>query len=132
MFENYFTFIITFYFSFLVSIYVSDNFKYSSLYIIRLNQKFAISIITIFLSIIVVFYIMDFVDIINHILCEGSDSVKKLVDSINGSNKLVSDYNLEYFYEYLNSLSLLELSALYHIIVLVVIAIFSINVLSAV
>jgi hypothetical protein len=63
---------------------------------------------------------------------EASEGVKKLVDSINGSNKLVSDFNLEYFYEYLNSLSLLELSALYHIIVLIVIAILSFNVLSAV
>jgi hypothetical protein len=63
---------------------------------------------------------------------EASDSVKKIVDSINGSNKLVSDFNLESFYEYLNSLNLLELSALYHIIVLVVIAILSFNVLSAV
>jgi hypothetical protein len=63
---------------------------------------------------------------------EASEGVKKLVDSINGSNKLVSDFNLESFYEYLNSLNLLELSALYHIIVLVVIAILSFNVLSAV
>jgi hypothetical protein len=63
---------------------------------------------------------------------EASEGVKKLVDSINGSNKLVSDFNLEFFYKYLNSLSLLELSALYHIIVLVVIAILSINMLSAV
>jgi hypothetical protein len=63
-----------------------------------------------------------------------SEGVKKLVDSINGSYSkgLVSDFNLEYFYEYLNSLNLLELSALYHIIVLVVIAILSFNVLSAV
>jgi len=63
---------------------------------------------------------------------EASEGVKKLVDSINGNNKLVSDFNLESFYEYLNSLNLLELSALYHIIVLVVIAILSFNVLSAV
>jgi len=63
---------------------------------------------------------------------EASEGVKKIVDSINGSNKLVSDFNLERFYEYLNSLSLLELSALYHIIVLVVIATLSFNVLSAV
>jgi len=63
---------------------------------------------------------------------EASEGVKKLVDSINVSNKLVSDFNLEFFYEYLNSLSLLELSALYHIIVLVVIAILSFNMLSAV
>jgi hypothetical protein len=65
---------------------------------------------------------------------EASESVKKLVDSINGSNKLVlrTDFNLKYFYEYLNSLNLLELSALYHILVLVVIAILSFNVLSAV
>jgi hypothetical protein len=63
---------------------------------------------------------------------EASEGVKKIVDSLNGSNKLVSDFNLGCFYEYLNSLSLLELSALYHIIVLVVIAILSFNVLSAV
>jgi hypothetical protein len=58
--------------------------------------------------------------------------VKKLVDSITGNNKLISDFNLEYFYKYLNSLNLLELSALYHILVLVVIALLSFNVLSAV
>lgn len=65
---------------------------------------------------------------------EASEAVKKLVDSINGSNKLVSDFYLlrESFYEYLNSLTLLELSALYHLIVLVTIALLSINVLSAV
>jgi len=68
---------------------------------------------------------------------EASEGVKKLIDSINGSNskgsrKRISDFNLEHFYEYLNSLNLLELSALYHIIVLVVIAILSFNVLSAV
>jgi hypothetical protein len=60
MFESYFIFFISFYISFLVSLYVYDNFKYSSLYIIRLNQKFAFIIITMFLSIIVVFYIMDY------------------------------------------------------------------------
>ena len=49
MFESYFTFIITFYISFLISLYISDNFKYSSLYFIRLNQKFAITIIILFL-----------------------------------------------------------------------------------
>jgi hypothetical protein len=71
---------------------------------------------------------------------EASEGVKKLIESINGSNshqrwgsrKRISDFNLEHFYEYLNSLNLLELSALYHIIVLVVIAILSFNVLSAV
>jgi hypothetical protein len=39
---------------------------------------------------------------------------------------------LKFFYEYLNSLSLWELSALYHLIELVVIAILTFNVLSAV
>jgi hypothetical protein len=65
---------------------------------------------------------------------EASEGVKKLIKSINGSNSkgLVSDFNLEHFYDYLNSLNLLELSALYHIIVLIVIAILSFNVLSAV
>lgn len=63
-----------------------------------------------------------------------SESVKKLLESINGNNKLVSwtDFNLDNFYKYLNSLNLIELSALYHIIVLVLIAILSFNVLSAV
>jgi len=63
---------------------------------------------------------------------EASENVKKLVESLNGSNKLISDFNLESFYEYLNSLSLIELSALYHILALVVIAILSFNILSAV
>jgi len=63
---------------------------------------------------------------------DASEAVKKILDSINVSNKLVSDFNLEYFYEYLNSLNLLELSALYHIIVLVTIASLSFNVVSAV
>jgi hypothetical protein len=75
MFDSYFSFIISFYISLLLSLFVFDNFKYSSIYIIRLNQKFTITIITIFLSIIVVFYIMDYFDIFNLILCEGSDSV---------------------------------------------------------
>jgi hypothetical protein len=60
------------------------------------------------------------------------EAVKKLIETINGNNKLVSDFNLEDFYKYLNSLNLIELSALYHIIVLALIAILSINVLSAV
>jgi len=94
MFESYFTFIITFYFSFLVSLYVSDNFKYSSLYFIRLNQKFAITIITIILSIIVVFYIMDYFDIINHIFCEGSDDVS-LPSATKGAVATREDSNSE-------------------------------------
>jgi hypothetical protein len=45
---------------------------------------------------------------------------------------LISDFNLESFYKYLNSLNLIELSALYHILVLVAIAFLSLNILSAV
>ena len=104
MFESYFIFLISFYISFLLSLLVYNNFNYSSLYIIRLNQKFAIIIITMFLSIIVVFYIMDYFSLpslaqllglgggnnINHILCEGSDSVgvsnSNLVSSNNSYN----------------------------------------------
>lgn len=68
---------------------------------------------------------------------EASEVVKKLVYSINGNNKLVplakpTEFNLDNFYKYLNSLNLIEISALYHIIVLLVIAILSFNVLSAV
>jgi hypothetical protein len=58
--------------------------------------------------------------------------VKALVDSLNGKNNLVSNLNLDSFYEYLNSLGLLELSALYHLIVLTLICIISFNILSAV
>lgn len=67
---------------------------------------------------------------------EASESVRKLIDSLNDSNKLISDFNFNFtgksFYEYLNSLSLIEVSALYHIIVLLLITILSFNVLSAV
>jgi hypothetical protein len=63
---------------------------------------------------------------------EASESVQKLVESLNGNNKLISDFNLESFYKYLNSLNLIELSALYHILVLVAIAFLSLNILSAV
>jgi hypothetical protein len=63
---------------------------------------------------------------------DANEAVKKLIETINGNNNLVSDFNLEDFYKYLNSLNLIELSALYHIIVLALIAILSINVLSAV
>jgi hypothetical protein len=72
VFESSFIFIIrpsVFYISFLVFLYVSDNFKYSSLYFIRLNQKFIFTIITILFLIVLVFYIMDYFDLINHIFC---------------------------------------------------------------
>ena len=64
----------------------------------------------------------------------ASEAVKKIIDSINGngSNKLVSDFNLEFFYEYLNSLNILEVSALYHILMLLSIGINIFNVLSAI
>lgn len=62
----------------------------------------------------------------------ASESVKGLVDSINGSNKLISDFNLDSFYTYLNSLSLLEVSVLYHSIILLSIGMFSFNILSAI
>lgn len=65
---------------------------------------------------------------------EASENVKKIIDSLcnNEGNNLISDFNLESFYGYLNSLNLIELSALYHILVLIVIAILSFNILSAV
>jgi hypothetical protein len=86
MFESYFVFIISFYISILVSLYVFDNYKYSSIYIIRLNQKCVISIIIIILSIMFFYIIMDYFDIINHILCEGSDNV-----DVSSSNSDISN-----------------------------------------
>ena len=47
-------------------------------------------------------------------------------------NNTFSDLNLKFFYEYLNSLNLIEISALYHIVVLSVIILLLINILSAV
>lgn len=61
---------------------------------------------------------------------DANDAIKALVDSL--KNPLVSNLNLNSFYEYLNSLSLLELSALYHLIVLMLICLISFNILSAV
>jgi hypothetical protein len=46
--------------------------------------------------------------------------------------KLVSNFNLNSFYEYLNSLNLLELSALFHLLILSLICIFLINIISTV
>ena len=65
---------------------------------------------------------------------DAHQTVKALVDSLNNSNSFVPNLNLisEKFYEYLNSLSLLELSALYHIIVLILLFIITVNILSAV
>ena len=61
---------------------------------------------------------------------EAHDAVKALLESINGKSNLIS--NLDFFYDYLNSLSLLETAALYHIIVLTLICLISFNILSAV
>ena len=63
---------------------------------------------------------------------DAHEAVKALVDSLNGKSNLVSNFNLDSFYEYLNSLGLLELSALYHLIVLTLICFTSFNILSAV
>ena len=63
---------------------------------------------------------------------EAQNVVKALIDSLNGKSNLVSNFNLDSFYEYLNSLGLLELSALYHLIVSTLICIISFNILSAV
>lgn len=69
--------------------------------------------------------------------CERANSeayteVKILVDSLNVQKSLVFNLNLDSFYVYLNSLSLFELSALYHLIVLTVICINLLNILSVV
>ena len=61
---------------------------------------------------------------------EAHDAVKALLDSLNGKSNLIS--NLDFFYDYLNSLGLLETSALYHIIALALICLISFNILSAV
>ena len=63
---------------------------------------------------------------------EAHDAVKALLDSLNGKSNLVSNFNLDSFYDYLNSLGLLETSALYHIIALALICLISFNILSAV
>lgn len=67
---------------------------------------------------------------------ELHDYIKNLTDFHNGKSNLVSNFNLDSFldsfYEYLNSLGLLELSALFHLGVLTMICIFSFNILSAI
>lgn len=59
---------------------------------------------------------------------EVAKFVDKLIESLN--NKFVPDFN--YLYDYLNSLNLLELSALLHLIVLSLICLITINIISAV
>ena len=64
---------------------------------------------------------------------EISQAIKNLLDYMDkGSNKLLSNINLEGFYSYLNSLSLVEISALFHIFVLSVILLLLLNVLTVV
>ena len=60
--------------------------------------------------------------------------VKALVDSFNSKSNLVSnfDLNLDFIYGYLNSLGLVELSALFNVIILVLICLICFNILSAV
>jgi hypothetical protein len=58
----------------------------------------------------------------------AQEAVDKILENLN--NKFVS--NFDFLSDYLNSLNLLELSALFHLIVLFLISIFTINILSAV
>lgn len=62
---------------------------------------------------------------------EANDAVKDLIDSLSKSG-IFSNFNLNSFNEYLNSLNLLELSAIYHILVLTLICLLLINIISAI
>lgn len=63
---------------------------------------------------------------------DASATLKDLVDSLNNKSALVSNLNLDGFYTYLDSLSLLELSALYHLIVLILVISITFNIFSAI
>lgn len=73
--ESYIIFIITFYISFLVSLFIFNNNKYSELFIIRLNQIFAVNLLKVLIFLTVVLYILYYFNIIIQIFADGSDTV---------------------------------------------------------
>ena len=60
------------------------------------------------------------------------DIMKNLVDSSDSSNTLLPNFNLDFLYDYLNSLTLMQESAFFHIIVLLGLGIIIFNILGAV
>jgi hypothetical protein len=62
---------------------------------------------------------------------EAQNSLKDLLVKYGGKNKYISDFNLSDFYNYLNNLNLLELSALFHIIVFSMLLITVFNIFSS-
>lgn len=62
---------------------------------------------------------------------EAQKALNELLTKYRGKNNFMSDFNLSDFYNYLNKLNLLELSALFHIIVLSMLLITVFNILSS-
>lgn len=94
MFESYIIFIITFYISFLVSLFIFNNNKYSELFIIRLNQIFAVNLLKVLIFLTVVLYILYYFNIIIQIFADGSDTVDVSNLNIGTSNNSSDNYTL--------------------------------------
>ena len=62
---------------------------------------------------------------------EAQKSVNDLISKYGGSNNFISNFNINDFYNYLNSLNLLELSALFHILILSMLLISLFNISSS-
>ena len=95
MFESYISFIIAFYISFLVSLFVNNNYKYSELFIIRLlrNQIFAVNFLKFIIFLIVFLYILYYFDLITQIFADGGDIVDGSNSNINKTNNSSNNSN---------------------------------------
>ena len=60
------------------------------------------------------------------------DLIKKLIDRSDNGNTLLPNYNLDFLYDYLDSLTLLQESAFFHIAVLLAIGLTVFNILSVI
>lgn len=104
MFENYIIFIIALYISFLVSLFVNNNYKYSELFIIRLAtlatlatqlRYFLLISFKVIIFLIVVIYISYYFDIITQIFADGEDIVDISNSNINKTNNSSNISNKE-------------------------------------
>lgn len=93
--ESYISFIIAFYISFLVSLFVINNYKYSDLLIIRFNQIFAVNLLQMIVFLIVVLYMLYYLDIITQIFADGGDIVDGSNSNINKTNNSSNISNKE-------------------------------------
>ena len=82
---NLFIFSLSFYFTLVILQMVNNNYKFSDYFIIRISQKFVIYIIIGIIVLYISIIIMDKIDLIGDIYCQGDDILSN-IDNSNISN----------------------------------------------